>query len=300
MKRIAFAALLVFVLGAEARAAEVALSFEDAPGPTTPLLGADRTKQLIAGLRRSQVDQAIFFAVGKYVDAQGPKRLKQYAEAGHVIGSQGYSLQTVDQLGATEFIKDMKHNDLVVKDLPGFKMWFRFPELNQGSTTEARDNVREWIYHMLYGRSHATINTPDQQLDALVQQGVAEGRRFDSDKLKALYVSVMMQCLDHYDQLARSVVGASPRHMLRLHENDLAALYVGDLVQAIRASGSAVVKATDAFNDEFNRHEVDMVPLTGSQILAVAKERGFEGAAPAAIEDPARLKQALDAAAIWE
>jgi peptidoglycan/xylan/chitin deacetylase (PgdA/CDA1 family) len=300
MKQFALCTMFSVLLCSPAFALDVAISFENAPSPPTRLLGPERTTTLISNLKASGVEQAIFFAVGRNIESQGRKSLTQYAAAGHILGSQGYSLKTVDELGGTEFVRDMKRNDLLVKDLPGFQMWFRFPYLNQGSTVEARDTVRIWIYHMLYGRAHVTIDSPDEALDRLVQAGVNAGRRLNVEKMRRLYVAVLMECVDHYDHMATEVLGHSPKHTLRLHDNDLAALFIGDFVAALGRSGGKVIKASDALADELNNQEPNVVPINGSQIIAIAQERGIPDVTHAAIEQPSNLQDAFARAGVWE
>lgn len=288
------------MFGAPAYAIDVAISFEDAPNPPTPLLGDERPKLLLESLGKAQVEQALFLIVGRNFETQGRKSLARYASAGHVLASQGYSQKTVDELGPTDFVRDMKQNDLLLRDLPGYQMWFRFPYLSEGSSVAARDEVRVWIYHMLYGRAQVTIDSPDAAIDAIVQDGVRAGRHLNLDHLRQFYVSVLMECVQHYDELAVRVLGHSPRHMLRLHENDLAALFIVDFAAALRASGGKIVRATDALNDDFNAQEADVVPLQGSHVIAIAKERGITGAVPAAIERRTELEAALTRANIWQ
>jgi peptidoglycan/xylan/chitin deacetylase (PgdA/CDA1 family) len=300
MRRFALCAFVSLLLGSPAFALDVALSFEDAPSPETPLLGPARAATLTSALAASGVEEALFLAVGTNIEAQGTKRLAQYAAAGHIIGSQGYSRKTVDELGATAFVKDMKRNDLLVRNLPGFKMWFRFPSLVEGSTVEARDTVRVWIYHMLYGRTHVTIDTPDEALNRLVQAGVSAGRHLDVAKIRRLYVTVLMACVQHYDRMALEVLGYSPPHTIRLHENDLAAAFIGDFVAALRQSGGRIIKASDALADDLNKHEANVVPLDGSQIIAVAHERGISDVTHAPIEEPTALDEAFGSAGVWE
>jgi peptidoglycan/xylan/chitin deacetylase (PgdA/CDA1 family) len=302
MRRLAATAACIAALASPrgAAAQSVALSFEDAPAALTPLLGARRAETLTATLATAGVKEALFLALGRNVTAQGGTRLAPYTAAGHILGSQGYSGETVDELGASAFVQDIKRNDELVRDLPGFHLWLRFPALAEGRTVETRDTVRIWIYHMLYGRAHVTVDTPDAELDRLVQAGLRAGRSLDTDRLRAFYVGVLMDCVRHYDAMARRVLGYSPPHTLRLHENDLAALFVADFVAALRRSGGKVITASAALLDPINAYEADVVPLEGSQILAIARERGIGGVTPAPLEEPAALAAAFDAAHVWQ
>ena len=75
--------------------------------------------------------------------------------------------------------------------------------------------------------------------------------------------------------MARRTLGRSPRHVLLLHENDLAALFIGDLVTELRARGWTIISATEAFADPIAELEPDTLFLGQGRIAALAHEAGM-------------------------
>lgn len=65
--------------------------------------------------------------------------------------------------------------------------------------------------------------------------------------------------------------------MLLLHENDLAALYIDDLVIALEAQGWEVIPALDAFEDPIARRLPDILLLGQGRVAALAAEAGTPG-----------------------
>jgi hypothetical protein len=60
---------------------------------------------------------------------------------------------------------------------------------------------------------------------------------------------LILGAVEFYDSLAVSTLGRSPAHVLLLHENDLAAAFVDDLVIALRVAGWTIVSPDEAYAD---------------------------------------------------
>ncbi len=80
-------------------------------------------------------------------------------------------------------------------------------------------------------------------------RAVAAHKAIDMAALRDLYVETMVQAADYYDGLAIKTIGRSPAHVILLHETDLAALFIEDLVAALRKDGWEIVTADAAFAD---------------------------------------------------
>ena len=52
-----------------------------------------------------------------------------------------------------------------------------------------------------------------------------------------------------YDKIAKKQLGRSPKHVLLLHENDMAALYLGELIQHTRGKGWEIISPQEAYQD---------------------------------------------------
>lgn len=88
-----------------------------------------------------------------------------------------------------------------------------------------------------YANGYATVDNADWYIDDLVQRKKAAGFNLDLEKLRKAYVEILTDSIDFYDRLALETLNRSPKHVLLLHENDLAALFVGALVRELRKKG---------------------------------------------------------------
>jgi peptidoglycan/xylan/chitin deacetylase (PgdA/CDA1 family) len=266
-------AALVSIGAAEAR--ELALSFDDAPRRGSALMrGPARAEALIEGLRAAQVEQAVFFANSDRVDAEGRRRLLAYAAAGHLIANHSATHPHLRALTAERFLADAALADRVLRPMPNFRPWFRFPFLDEGDTPQKRDAVREGLVRMGYAQGYVTIDTYDWYLDTLANNAAQRGEMLNMRELGVLYTEVIAGSADFYDDLAVAHLGRSPRHVLLLHENDLAAMFIADLVAALRADGWTIISADAAYADPIAQMTPDTMLLNQGRVAALAEIAG--------------------------
>src|SRR5690606_32004225 len=113
--------------------------------------------------------------------------------------------------------------------------------------------------------------------------------------LSKLYVEMMIGAANFNDQIARETLGRSPAHTLLLHENDLAALFVVDLVKGLKADGWKIVIADEAYADPIAAIEPDTQFLGAGRVAALAY---LAGHSPDSLEhfatDENKIKQVYE------
>jgi peptidoglycan/xylan/chitin deacetylase (PgdA/CDA1 family) len=230
---------------------EIALSFDDAPTPDGPTFtGAERTERILAAMAEEQVEGAIFFATTHGLGrAEGRERLLRYAAAGHVIGNHTASHLNLAEVSAEAFLDDVRLADETLRALPGFVPLFRYPHSQEGNDPATREKVRRGLAELGYGLGYFTVDAADWDVEELYEEALAKGRTADEDELRRSYLDATTHALDFYDGLARAVLHRSPKHVLLLHESDINALFLGDLLRALRAQGFTLISAQHAYDD---------------------------------------------------
>jgi hypothetical protein len=127
---------------------------------------------------------------------------------------------------------------------------------------------------MGYVHGIITVDPWDWCMNGLVGDAVARGDAIDWPKVRDVYVDVIARSAAFYDALAQRRLNRSPRHVLLLHENDLAALYVEDVARRLRAEGWRIIPADRAFADPFAAIDPDTLYLNGGQLVALAHLAG--------------------------
>ncbi len=282
---------LLQLLVLPAWAGELALSFDDAPRPsTTRLNGPERTQRLLAELEKAQVDEVVFFVTTSHLDRdEGHTRVAAYAEAGHLIANHSHTHPNVRTVGPAIFSADVRQAHALLTPLKGFQPWFRYPYLNQGNTLEDQQAVQKTLAELGYRHGYVTVDNYDFYMDTLLQRALQNGQKVNMEALKQVYVETLWRAIQFYDHMAVATLGRSPKHVLLLHENDLAALFIGDLVTFLRSQGWRIISPTEAYRDPLA--QIEPAGLCNQGLIAcLARASGFKGHTADDSEDEAYLE----------
>ncbi len=254
----------------------IALTFDDIPRERGAFLTPDeRTERLISALKSAKVKQAAFFLnPAKLNDPDGiggEARIAAYVAAGHVIANHSNMHISLNANSAEVFLADIDAAQIWLKDRPGYRPWFRFPYLHEGGADKIkRDAVRMGLKERGLSNGYVTADGNDWHLESLTLMAKEQGKPMDMKQLRRLYVSAQMSGIEYHDQLARDTLGRSPAHVLLLHETDLAALFLPDLITEMRKHGWQIISADDAFADPINQAMPDVPFASGTLIGSMA------------------------------
>ncbi len=282
-----FALAITLIAATAATAGEIALTFDDAPLPDSQYYdGYKRTKVMLRKLEQLNIDQVAFFTTTKHiVDETAERRLRLIGEAGHLLGNHTHSHQRIHRLGADAYIDDIRLAHKQIEKLPGFRPWFRYPFLDEGGDRETRDKIRNALTEMGYTDAYVTVDNYEWYLNQKFQQALMKGQQYDMRALRRAYVDLLWNSVLFYDELAKKVLGRSPKHVLLLHDNDLTAICIQDLVRRIRSEGWTIISPTEAYADPLAQLAPDAVGSSQGRISAIARDRRYNGALKHESED---------------
>lgn len=272
----------------------IAITFDDAPrGDGAFFSGPERTQRLIAALEAAGVEQAAFFVttgrIGSDADAE---RLRAYADAGHVLANHSEAHGWLRDMEAADYLADIDRAEVALEGFDNRRPWFRYPFLDEGREQKKRVAVMKGLKDRGLANGYVTIDNYDWYLNHLAKERKASGACLDRDALKNLYVEIMTQAAAFYDEIALDWHGRSPAHVLLLHENDLAALYIADLIAALEEQGWRVISVDEAYEDVI----AGMTPRTAfngqGRVAAIAHALGASGRD---LVHPLEDEKALDA-----
>ncbi len=229
----------------------IALSFDDGPRGAGPRFSGDeRAEVLIRALASSSGQPAVFFVkTSNFKRKGGLQRIQRYAESAHLIANHTHSHNWLSSTDTNDYIADI---DLAEELLVGFenrRPWFRFPYLDEGRELEKRDEVRKALASRNLFNGYVTVDNYDWYLERKWQDAVDAGKSVDIQALQSVYVDMLTSAVQFYDDLAGEALGRSPAHVLLLHENDVAALFVDDLVVALKKNGWQIISPDEAYAD---------------------------------------------------
>lgn len=283
----------------------IALTFDDATRGDGPFFtGEERTAKLIQALSDAGVTEAMFFVTTRNVERAGktaPARLHAYTDAGHVLANHSHSHQWLWRTATDDYIADLDEAIERLGEYQNVEPYYRFPFLDEGRELEKRDALRAALRERGLRNGYVTVDTYDWHLVTLAKEARESDTEFAIDDLRKLYVDVIARSTEFYDAMAQDLLGRSPHHVLLLHENDLAALFIGDLVAELQRRGFRIVPATVAFRDPIAEREPDSLFLGQGRIAALAHEAGAKPAdlvSPTEDEDYLRARFEAEVAAL--
>jgi peptidoglycan/xylan/chitin deacetylase (PgdA/CDA1 family) len=276
----------------------IALTFDDVPRQAGGFYTPDeRTKRLIAGLKKAGVKQAAFFVtpgnLAKPDGTGGEARIAAYVRAGHVIGNHSFSHLWLSKTPAADYVADLDRAATWLNGRPGYRPWYRYPYLDEGRRDLAkRAEVRTALAARGLANGYVTIDDYDWHLDLLATRAKRAGTPIDMGRLRDLYVETLVGAAEFYDRIAREALGRQPAQVILLHETDLNAMFVPDLVAGLRKAGWQIVGIDEAYRDPIAAREPDGWFTNGGRIAALAQENGR---APKDLIDPRTDEDVLTA-----
>ncbi len=259
----------------------VALTFDDVPRMAGAFMTQDeRTAKLIAALRAAKVKQVAFFLnpcnISDPERVGGEARINAYVAAGHVIANHSCTHPHLSQSSAEAYLADIDKAALWLKGRKGYRPWFRFPYLDEGGADKVkRDAIRAGLKARALRNGYVTAEGSDWNIEALTIKAKADGTAMDMAALRDLYVSTHVGAADFADSLMRKTIGRAPAQVMLLHETDIAALFIGDLVAALRADGWEIITADRAYADHLNRVVTDVPSANGTLTESMAWQKGL-------------------------
>lgn len=233
-------------------ARELVIAFDHTLQASTSLDAMARSQMLVRNLATAGVPQAMFLIKTKGVDQKDKARLALYSDKGHLLvnAGHGHSLVTKSDLYVYE-IGILKANR-ILQDYSGYKKHVHFSYLHEFGDANLQQGLIEFLQERNYRPAFTGVNSMrgvDQYLNQLYQKKISSNRSVDMAALESAYVDFIAQSLIKEDAKAFTILGYSPRQVLVLQENDLAAYFIVALVDRLVEQGWTMIAAERAQDD---------------------------------------------------
>lgn len=240
--------------------------------------GMERAKRLTEELKKAQVEQVAFFCNSPSREPDGLERLKFFADKGHLIANHSASHPNLNKTPVADYSKSIEQADKELRDLPNFRKWFRYPYLREGKTPEDVRAVRAVLAKNGYKNGYVTVDNGDWYMDDLLNKAVNDGKKVDNTKLCSTYKRIMAEEAEFYDNMSVKALGRSVKHVMLLHETDLNAICIGELVKELRSQRWKIISPEEAYKDPIaDKEPSDLVKLNMGRVFALAEEKKYAG-----------------------
>jgi peptidoglycan/xylan/chitin deacetylase (PgdA/CDA1 family) len=236
---------LVSVLPAQTRT--VALTVDDLPfaaaNDTRPMQPADAkavaaaNHKLLAALARHHVP-ATGFVIQRGAEslglASGTEILREWTRRGFDLGNHSYGHPDFDDLTIEQFEDQIVRGEAtfapLMKAAGGKPAFFRFPFNHTGDTKEKHDSVAAFLAQRGYRLAPCTIETSDWMFNAAYVRMLEGHDHASATRLRADYLVFTSAQIDYFSRLNRQVLGYEPPQIMLIHDNQLNADVMDELL----------------------------------------------------------------------
>lgn len=265
------------------QAQTVAFTFDDGPrlAPTPLLSPQERNAALLSALEKHQVTAALFVTAGNGADRpEGLALARAWGEAGHAVGN--HTVTHLDLNGSAVTLKQYQDEilacDAIIRQLPGYRPWFRFTFLREGDTPEKRDGMRDYLKTLGYRNARVSLDTSDWRLDAALVATLKGNASADVAPFRAAYLAHLRQRAEAYSELSRKLFGRDIPQVLLLHHNLINALFLDDAIRQFKDLGWTIVSPDEAYRDFAYELEPQRLAPGQSLLISAARSLGYRPA----------------------
>jgi peptidoglycan/xylan/chitin deacetylase (PgdA/CDA1 family) len=256
---------------------KIAITFDDAPRGDGPMYsGNERGAALLKALAKANVKQAAFFITTGALNKPGNlQRISNYAKAGHIIANHSHSHLWLKDTPTDKYLADLDEAERLLSGISNRRPWFRFPYLDEARILVKRDEVRRALEKRKLFNGYVTVDNFDWHIERQWKQAQSKGEHTNISALKQVYIDLLISSIEFYDNMAIDALGRSPAHVLLLHENDVAVLFIGELVEVLRGKGWSIISADQAYQDPIARMTPKTLLTGNGRVAALAIDSGL-------------------------
>jgi len=253
---------------------EIAITIDDPNTNETPMLNwQERNDRILKTLDKHKIRVALFVCGMRVDDTNGKNLLSKWDIKEHLICNHSYSHLYFNSksIASKIFIADFYKGDSIIRNYKNYTKLFRFPYLKEGNTASKRDSMRVAMAGDGYKNGYVTIDASDWYIDSEISKALKKDLNVDLTPYKEYYIKHILDRINYYDSLAHLVFKKDIKHTLLIHHSLLNALFLDDLLTALKVNGWNLIDAKKAFNDDVFSKQPLIEPCGESIIWQYAK-----------------------------
>ena len=241
-------------------------------------------QKILAGLARHQAPVTGFvnqLKVEQLGTEQGTAMLKPWTGGSFDLGNHLYSHTDANTLSVGQIEDEIIRGEATIGPLmmaAGKKLEFlRFPYNHTGDTKEKHDAVAAFIAKRGYRLAPCTIENSDWEFTWAYVKMLAKHDEASVARLKATYLDHTGAEIDYYAALNKQVLGYEPPAIMLLHDNQLNAEMIDEVLALFEKKGYRFVTLSEAESDPVYKQPDTYITSYGPMWgYRWAKERGVK------------------------
>ncbi|HMR89719.1 MAG TPA: polysaccharide deacetylase family protein [Saprospiraceae bacterium] len=231
---------------------------------------------LLDNLKKHNLKAILFSSGANKTSEKGKYVLTSWNNSGHFIANHTFSHPNFNSKNTSleSFELELNKNDSIIKGYSNYYPYFRFPYLKEGNTPEKIEGFRSFMKEKGYKNGHVTIDASDWYIDSRLTLKLKENGQIDISGYRDYYIKHLLNRALYYDSLSYQLTNRRINHVVLLHHNLAAALFLDDLILNFQENGWEVMDADKAYEDAIYDEVPKNIPAGESLIWALAKQSG--------------------------
>lgn len=230
--------------------------------------------KILKTLSKNKLKAALFVCGMRIDNKEGEKLLNQWDKENHLICNHSYSHSYFNSKknAAEDFIKDFEKCDTLIDKFTNYTKLFRYPYLKEGNSRAKIDSMRFALLDKNYKVGHVSIDASDWFIDSKIIEQLKVNPKVDLAPYKDYYIKHILERANYYDSLAKNVINKQVKHTLLLHHSLLNALFLNDIIVALKNDGWEFIAAKEAYKDTVYNQKPTIIPCGESLIWQLVKQ----------------------------
>jgi len=219
-------------------------------------------------------------SAGGEIDVRIPV-LRQWADAGVILGNHTYSHPDFNRLSVEEFEKEILNGELITRKLmeshKPYQLYFRHPMTHTGDTKEKKEAIEKFLAERGYRVAPHTI----ENSDFIFNVGYARARR-DKDealanRLREAYLNYTIAVTEFAERVSPQIFGRDIPQTLLIHANDINADCLDEMLKRFEARGYHFITLDEAMTDPaYQTKDNDVSKFGPSWLVRWARSLGMK------------------------
>ena len=231
---------------------------------------------LLDNLKKHNLKAVLFSSGANKTSEKGKYVLTSWNNSGHLIANHTFSHANFNSKNTSleSFESELTKNVTIIKRYSNYYPYFRFPYLKEGNTNEKIERFRSFMKEKGYKNGHVSIDASDWYIDSRLLTRLKENPQTDISGYRDYYKKHLLNRALYYDSLSYQLTNRRINHVILLHHNLSAALFLDDLIKYFQDNGWEVIDADKEYEDKIYDEVPNNIPAGESLIWALAKQSG--------------------------
>ena len=229
------------------------------------------TTNILSTLRKYHVPATAFVNEGHLAPAAEREAridlLRQWVNAGMVLGNHTYSHSDLNQLTIEEFEDQITRGDQVTRELMksrgSYQLYFRHPMTHTGDTREKKEAIEKFLSARGYKVTPHTIENSDFIFNVVYEVALQKNDDALARRVADAYLDFTIAATEFAEKTSARMFGHEIPQTLLIHANGLNAGYLDELLQRFAERGYRFIALDEAMSDSAYKTQDTLITKSG-------------------------------------